>query len=101
MHQGDMLRDQALARLEGSRRASWIDIAEQRGREVASLMTEFTSDDIWLALEGSQRPLEPRAMGPVLTRLSRAGVIVATDRVRKSDLPQCHSRPKRIWRSVK
>lgn len=95
-----MLRDQALQRLEESKNLSWIETAEAVGRDVAKRSAEFTSDDIWKALDKSQRPLEPRAMGPVMMRLRKAGVIVATDRVRKSDLPQCHSRPKRVWRSV-
>ena len=99
MKQGDFLRDQALDRVETANK-SWVDTAVTVGRAVASTMAEFTSDDIWNALDEANRPREPRAMGPVMMRLQRAGVIRPTDRVKKSALPQCHSRPKRVWRSM-
>jgi hypothetical protein len=58
----------------------------------------FTSDEVWRFL--ITNPLvEPRAMGAAFEKARRSGAIQRTDQTSKSQRPQCHSRPLRVWNS--
>lgn len=46
------------------------------------------------------RLVEPRALGVVMRRAQKAGVIRPTDRYEPDRTPRAHARPKRIWRSL-
>jgi len=94
---GDSLREQALNRLDDAHE-TWIDMALAVVRYVAIINREFTTDDVWPYIKES--PPEPRAMGAVMRKVLAAGIAKPTDRTIKSDRPDCHSRPIRVWRTT-
>jgi hypothetical protein len=57
---------------------------------------ELVSDDLWRA--GLMPPREPRALGPVLLRAARAGLMHRTAGYRPSR--RAHLRPCVVWRSA-
>lgn len=67
-------------------------------RTLASTGKPFTPDDVWEM--GLERPREPRALGPVMMRAARAGLIYPTGRWVKSENPAQHATPIREWCGV-
>jgi hypothetical protein len=94
---GIELRDSAIDAVERAN-TEWIERAYQAVRTLATKNAIFTSDDVWVAVEGE--PREPRAMGAAMRRAALDGIIVATDRTVLSLRPNCHRRPIRVWRSL-
>lgn len=90
-------RDSAVTAVAEHSEVSWVFRAKALGRQIATEMGEFTSDEFWR--RGLPKPAEPRALGPVLTALERDGVIEATDRFIRSAQVLRHTAPIRVWRS--
>lgn len=61
---------------------------------------EFSTNAVIEYGDGSHRLIEPRALGVVMRRAQKAGVIRPTDRYEPDRTPRAHARPKRIWRSL-
>ena len=78
---------------------TWRIEAEEAVVTLAKRLPEFTTDEVWDLIEAAP-PSEPRALGHVMTAMAARGWIRATDRVRKSRRPECHSRPVQIWESL-
>lgn len=57
---------------------------------------EMTSDALWPA--GLQAPREPRALGPVILRCAKAGLMERTGAYRPS--VRSHLTPRIVWRSL-
>lgn len=95
--EGERRRDVALAQVELNADDRWMEAAEAAVRFCARTMDDFTSDDVWARLSGVPAPHEPRAMGAVMRRLAKDGVVVRTDRTRDSERPEAHRGPKRVW----
>jgi hypothetical protein len=94
-------RDEALERVEENAHADWLMAAEWAVTGLAFNYEEFTSDDIWKAVnEQGFSTHEPRAMGAVMVKAARAGMIAPTDRWVQSKRTACHGRPIRVWRSL-
>jgi hypothetical protein len=90
-------REDALARAREGAGEGWMrDALEAVGR-LARERREFTTDEVWQAVEA---PAEPRAMGAVMCEAARRGLAEATDRTRRSCRVACHARPVRVWRSL-
>lgn len=71
-------RDQAVQRVDDNADAAWKDLAYRAVRFVALSHERFTSDAIWAALDSHPEhvpPREPRALGPVILRAVRDGLI--------------------------
>lgn len=88
-------RDEAVARVGAHAVESWLDDAYDAVVSVASRRVPFTTDDVWEVLGYGTR--EPRALGAVMRRAFKAGVIVPLNEWRPSDRPQAHRNPKRLW----
>jgi len=58
----------------------------------------FIVDQVWEFYSGDY-PREGRAMGPVMLRAQRAGVIVPTTTYRPSAKVSSHAVPRRVWRA--
>ena len=58
----------------------------------------FTTDYLWENVETV--PNEQRAMGAVMTKARKLGVVESTGRYIKSRRPECHARPVMVWRRV-
>lgn len=71
-------RDEAMGRADRGTDTDWAKEAQEATAWLASI-GDFTPDDIWERLEDRQipAPREPRALGPILKRMSNAGRIRA------------------------
>ena len=79
----------------------WIDAAAAAVIKIALRQTTLTSDDVWEELSGKGVAThEPRAMGAVMSRCARDGVIVRTDRVIPTKRSCANHRPIAIWLSL-
>lgn len=67
------------------------------------LGVSITSEDVWALLEGVgySKPAEPRAMGPVMQRGVREGLIRPTDTFRKGTMRSRHAAPIRVYEVVR
>lgn len=95
---GRAQRDAALARVYAASPKLWRRHAMDAVKRCARLFDEFTTDDVWEALDWP--PPEPRALGAIMMRAKALGVCVPTDRTAPSYRKECHARPVRIWRSL-
>lgn len=93
---GERLKEQALTAVEQAHK-DWVVIALQVVRDLCNSRPEFTTDDIWMYVEGI--PAEPRAMGAVMRKAVKERLCEQTDRTIKSRRAQCHRRPIAVWRS--
>lgn len=91
--------DRSIARMEQGRDAGWIKRAERAVLALAMPGNEFTTDDVWRIMDG-EVPGEPRAMGAVIRKLVRRGVIEGTGKYVKSNRIECHHRPVPVWRGA-
>jgi hypothetical protein len=58
---------------------------------------KITSDWLWAMSRPAGTPREPRAMGALMRRLQKAGVIYPLNKWVPSSRSACHSRPVRVW----
>ncbi len=80
----------------------WIERAEKLATYRVSVIkksgfTRVSTDDIWGAVISAGIPKEPRAMGALMRRLQKAGVIYPLNKWVPSVRYACHSRPVRVW----
>jgi hypothetical protein len=87
----------AIQRAEKGAGDDWNERALEAVRKVAEQQSHFIVDDCWVFVE---EPREPRAMGAVITKARKLGIIAATDEYRPSSRVSAHSNPRRVWRSL-
>lgn len=90
---GERERDEALAQVERGAGPLWLDHALAVVKRVAREKGEFTADDLWPFLATVR---EPRALGTVLKRAKKEGIIEATGHFCPS--VRRHMTPLMIWR---
>lgn len=64
---------------------------------------EITSDNVWKELNRQYpnvRTHEPRAMGPIFSRMAKARLIEKTGQYIESTRPENHQRPIPVWRFI-
>ncbi len=76
----------------------WSELAYQTLLKVAKENAEFKPDHIWAA--GLPKPEEARALGAVMSRGKRNGIIEKTGRVGPTEQPESHGTDVTIWRSL-
>ena len=76
----------------------WRALARRAVRYCAHRFDDFTTDEIWAALDsgGYVRPEEPRALGGVIRSARTEGLIEPTGQYRCGD--RRHGAPLRVWR---
>lgn len=77
---------------------NWAEVAYALVRQVAETQLEFTPDDVWKA--GLKKPSEARALGGVMRRAHREGLIEKTGRVQPTTQPESHRTDVTVWRSL-
>ena len=92
--------DLAIDRVGQAADPDWLDLAAAAIKHLAETRPAFTSDQVWQQVAGASPPREPRALGVVMRRAAKAGLIEATGRWIASGRVAAHSNPKRIWRSL-
>lgn len=90
-------RDNGMARAEEGAGPEWMARAEAAVMQVARTKAQFTTDDVWLVLD---KPREPRALGPVLHRLARAGILENVG-FQKTVQASRHRAPVAQWKMVR
>lgn len=93
-------RDEALARVDAHVEPAWRDAALAALERVAHREREFLVEEVWKELGDVAPPHEGRAMGAVIQRGRREGLIAPTDTFRASSNPLHHAVPRRVWRSL-
>jgi hypothetical protein len=88
-------RDAGVAQAEAGAGDDWLDQAFEFLRAYAEEHEEVFVDDLWEA--GLTPPANRRALGPVLMRAARAGVIEKTGQYRPSTSSNLSVKP--VWRS--
>ena len=104
MNDGAEARDDALERVESNAHKEWLSCANAAVRHLAGYSVSFTADDVRHQMEVHYPNVtthEPRAMGAVMNRAKRAGIIVPTDVFIASDRPERHRGPIRVWKPTK
>lgn len=98
---GEQQRDDAIERVTDHADSAWLALAFDAVVGLAFDRESFTTDDVWHRLDGVNPPHEPRAMGSVMKRAQREGVIEATKDFIPTTRPQAHAAPVRVWRSLR
>jgi hypothetical protein len=98
-------KEEGMRRVGINMNPEWSEFAFRCVSEVASTRSEFTADDIDDQIESytaAGRPVthEKRALGVVMTRAARAGLIQPTDRIIPSTRRKLHNSPRRVWQSL-
>ena len=79
----------------------WKDAAGAAVTSLAKDRQEFTADDVWELIDGTDVGThENRAMGPVMRAASKAMIIQRTDRTIKTRRPSRNKGDVRVWRSL-
>lgn len=101
MSAAQVARDEALGRVEGGSDPRWVAAAERAVIWCANRFGTFTSDEVWDRLEYRKvpAPREPRALGPVMKRAVRDGLIEPAGYV-QSARQERHCAPVRVYRLV-
>ena len=95
---GEELRDEGMARADAAADPEWKDAAWRAIVALANAGSDFTADDVWAKVGFA--PAEPRALGPLLSRAQKAGMIRATAERRHSGRPERHSSPITVWEPI-
>lgn len=88
---------QAIQRVGDHADPDWKIRALEAVRAVAERQTHFIVDDCWRFVE---EPREPRAMGAVIAKARKQGLIAPTSEYRPSARVTAHSNPRRVWKSL-
>lgn len=93
-------RDKAIEQVERNAYEHWLDVAYEAIRTIAQTEGTFTADEVWRLIDWTGATThEPRAMGAVMKRAVKDGLIEPTGQYRKSTRPQCHARPQPVYAS--
>ncbi len=98
---GQEARDAALALADAHAAEAFRVAAYAAVGHLARTRSRFIVDDVWRAM-GTAAPSthDKRAMGAVMQRARKDGLIEPTAEFLPSAQRQCHANPRRVWRSV-
>jgi len=92
---------ESIAQAEEHAFEAWKQLAYDCLVQCAQEHDEFTSDEVWLALEAHDTTThEPAAMGPIFLRGAREGIIVNTKRHRKRSVYSKRHHELTLWASL-
>jgi len=98
---GQANKADAMQRVWNHANDHWKQLAYEAVRQLARSRQWFTTDDVWHLLAANEAAThEHRAMGPVMLRAAKAGLIAKTDRVLPTARPSANRRPVAIWHST-
>ena len=89
-------KEEGMARVDRHAPPLWKETAYRVALYLARSRETFTVDDLWSYVE---KPPEPRALGPLVTRMKKEGVWIETGMRVKSRIPAHHSYPIEVYRS--
>lgn len=91
-------RDEGIARASAKMDPEWSEAAMDAIRSLAVRVPTFIVDDVWLT--GLAKPTEARALGAVMLRAAREGIIRRTKEYRPSAQVGNHANPRVVWASL-
>tara|TARA_R100000808_G_scaffold1155_1_gene5430 strand:+ start:3616 stop:3963 length:348 start_codon:yes stop_codon:yes gene_type:complete len=97
--QSDEARDTGIKQAEQNAGSEWAKIALDALVRTALEKQEFIVEEVWKNIPNDFTTHENRAIGAVITRGKKEGIIEPTGRYKKSSIRQHHSTPRQIWRS--
>ena len=92
-------RDVAIRQVDQNADADWKSVAYATGFQLAQRQQSITSEEIFDAMPSDVGTHEPRAMGAVMRKLSKDGVISPSNEFVRSTSVRGHGRPSRVWKS--
>ena len=98
-----MAKMQAMAEVEANADYQWKECVEEVIKDICKELGfggKFTTDLVWEKMETifpNQSTHEPRAMGPLMSKMSKMGIIRKTNTYKDSERVECHARPLQIW----
>ena len=93
-------RDEGMATVEDGASLGFMEAARLALTYLAWTRPTFFVDDVWQQMgEGWPDTRDYRAMGPVMSRGKRDGLIDPTDEFVPSAQVRSHSTPRRVWKS--
>ena len=93
----------AIDTVEANAHEQWLDVAYAVLYELALTRDYFTSEDVTDFMRARYPDVtthEPRAMGAVIRRGKRDGIIAPTQRFTTSRATNSNAYPKRVWGSL-
>jgi hypothetical protein len=100
MDTGQLALDDALDRVERNADEQWLVAADYAVAKVALRKAQLTADDVWEVLDGMDVAThEKRALGPVMDRAAKDGIIANTGTYIKSRRASRHKGPVAVWKS--
>lgn len=98
---GEQLKDLSIEQVERAADEAWKAAAWEAVLWACDLRRggEFTTDLVWWRLHklGAVPPREPRAMGPVMLKAKRLGLVRFAGRTVLTTRPQAHRGMVRVW----
>jgi hypothetical protein len=96
------LRDEAMARAQAGAGPSWNALADRVLRRIAESRPFLTSDDVRdeLCRLGVPEVREMRALGPVMMRGAKDGIIARAPTFARKRRPQHHANVSTVWQST-
>ena len=91
-------RDRGIEQADAAARPDWKDAAYAAVCEAARRLNSFTVDDVYQFIPAGTPPThDGRAMGAVMGRAKREGVIRPTSSFRTGKQAKSHANPRRVW----
>ena len=92
---------QAINKVERNANEQWVSTAMFIILYLSKEHTQFTADMVWSEFKHypTIKTHEPRAMGAVMRKAQKIGLISRTSFFVNSNRTSCHNGPKRIWKS--
>jgi hypothetical protein len=101
LNRGEYLKQEGMQRVDDNADEDWKLEADRAVLAVAEENLYLTSDDVMERIDPSVQTGELRAMGPVMLRAAKAGLIVKSEKPgRNSNRPSLHSSPRTVWKSL-
>lgn len=88
------------SRAESDFLSVWSELAYRTVELLTQRQATLTTDDVWMRIEHLPKPNDPRALGPVMLRAQRNGLLTRSGAFRVSQHKANHKRPVSVWLSV-
>lgn len=88
------------ARPEADFLTVWSELAYRTVELLTQRQATLTTDDVWRHIDHLPKPSDPRALGPVMLRAQRSGLLARSGSFRTSQHKANHKRPVSVWLAV-
>ena len=94
-------KEEGMDNVEGGSSIIWGKFADEAVYQAALHNRHFIVDKVWEYMSpGAPSTNDNRAMGPVMSRAAKKGLITATNRLEPGRQIKSHGNPRRLWQSL-